>query len=89
MRHRVNEFTVVGELVAAGAGVALLPRWTASIPAGVVLRPLADVSTVRHIDALVRPEHTLRPEVGLVLDELRRLGRALRSARPARGVRGS
>jgi DNA-binding transcriptional LysR family regulator len=69
--HRVNEFTIAGELVRAGAGLALIPRWTIPRPAGVVLRPLAGVRSVRRIDALVRPENALRPAVKVVLGGLR------------------
>lgn len=76
--HRVNEFTVVGDLVRAGAGLALLPRWTTTPPSGVVLRPLADVRAVRRIDALSRPENTMRPEVRSVLDALSRIASAVR-----------
>jgi DNA-binding transcriptional LysR family regulator len=72
--HRVNEFTVAGELVRAGAGLALIPRWTIPRPAGVVLRPLAGVHSARRIDALVRPENALRPAVQAVLTSLREVG---------------
>jgi len=70
VRHRVNEFSVVAALVRAGAGLALLPRWTSTTPPGVILRPLVDIHAARQIDALLRPEQTLRPEVGTVLDVL-------------------
>jgi DNA-binding transcriptional LysR family regulator len=76
--HRVNEFTVVGELVRAGAGLALLPRWTGTPPAGVVLRPLSDVGAIRRIDALSRPENTTRPEVRSVLEGLSSIAAAVR-----------
>lgn len=77
--HRVNEFTVAGELVRAGAGMALIPRWTSPRPPGVVLRPLDGVRSMRHIDALVRPENVARPAVRTVLDALRRTGRRFHS----------
>jgi DNA-binding transcriptional LysR family regulator len=75
--HHVNEFTVAAELVRAGAGLALIPRWTIPRPPGVVLRPLAGLHSSRRIDALVRPENALRPAVQVVLAALRELGRAL------------
>ncbi|NED85297.1 LysR family transcriptional regulator substrate-binding protein, partial [Streptomyces sp. SID11233] len=45
--HRVNEFTVSAALVAAGGGLALLPRWTVPAHPGVVLRPLDGVHALR------------------------------------------
>jgi DNA-binding transcriptional LysR family regulator len=68
--HRVNEFSVVAALVSAGAGVALLPRHTAPVPRGLVLRPLVDLAPARHVDALVRPERARRRSVADVLGRL-------------------
>lgn len=68
--HRVNEFTVVAEMVAAGAGLALIPRWTARPHPGIVLKPLRGVQTRRHVDALHRPERTARRAVRTILSEL-------------------
>jgi DNA-binding transcriptional LysR family regulator len=76
VRHRVNEFSVVGELVRCGAGLALLPRWTTPRPRGVVLRPLVGVRATRRIDVLTRPENAIRPAVQAVVVELRRIARA-------------
>ena len=80
IRHRVNDFGVVAELVAAGGGVALLPRWTSRIPPEVALRPLAGVHARRHIDALHRPEHAVRTSVQSALRELKRAAIATRRA---------
>lgn len=77
VRHRVNEFTVAGELVRAGAGLALIPRWTTPPPAGVVLRPLVGVRANRRVDALTRPENGVRPAVQSVLSELHRISRGI------------
>ena len=68
--HRVNEFTVVTELVAGGAGLALIPRWTARSHPGVVLLPMRGVHARRHIDALHRPERTARRAVRTTLANL-------------------
>jgi len=68
--HRVNELSVVAALVAAGAGVALMPRHTAQAPPGLVLRPVRGMELARHIDALVRPERALRHSVQTVLATL-------------------
>ncbi|QEV49078.1 LysR family transcriptional regulator [Streptomyces vinaceus] len=75
--HRINEFAVVAEVVAAGGGLALMPRWTARTHPGVVLRPLGGVHARRHIDVLHRPERTARRAVRTVLAELRRAAAAI------------
>jgi len=72
LAHRVNEFSVVAELVAAGGGLALMPRWTMRPHPALALRPLSGVRARRHIDALYRPERTARKAVRTVLDELTR-----------------
>jgi DNA-binding transcriptional LysR family regulator len=68
--HRVNDLTVVASLVAAGAGVALMPRYTAPVRDDLVLRPLSDITLARQVDALVRPERAFRSTVTTVLDVL-------------------
>jgi DNA-binding transcriptional LysR family regulator len=78
--HRVNEFTVVAELVAAGAGIALIPRWTAHRHPAVALRALRGVHTRRHIDALHRPERTARQAVRATLAQLQRAAGTIRTA---------
>ncbi|MFD3584371.1 LysR family transcriptional regulator [Streptomyces sp. NPDC058683] len=76
--HRVNETTVVAELVAAGGGIALMPRWTSRPHPGVTLRPLDGIEAHRHIDALHRPERTARRAVRTVLRELRAAAETIR-----------
>ncbi|MEU8611231.1 LysR family transcriptional regulator [Actinoplanes sp. NPDC048791] len=80
--HRVNEFTVVAAIVAAGGGFALLPGYTSRPDPGVVLRPLADLPVGRHIDVLTRPENLHRVAVRTVLDSLREI--AAEHGRPPR-----
>jgi DNA-binding transcriptional LysR family regulator len=70
--HRINEFSVVAEAVAAGGGLALMPRWTTRPHPALVLRPLSGVHTRRHIDVLHRPERAARRAVRTVLTELHR-----------------
>ncbi|MER5178429.1 LysR family transcriptional regulator [Streptomyces sp. NPDC002896] len=77
--HRINEISVVAEVVAAGGGVALMPRWTARPHPAVVLRPLRDVHARRHVDVLHRPERVARRAVQTVLTELLRAAEAIRS----------
>ncbi|MFI2348599.1 LysR substrate-binding domain-containing protein [Streptomyces sp. NPDC019443] len=88
IRHRINEFAVVAEVVAAGGGLALMPRWTARPHPAVVLRPLSGVHARRHVDVLHRPERTARRAVRTVLTQLRRDAATIRGgerdAAPAR-----
>ncbi|WP_377272768.1 LysR family transcriptional regulator [Peterkaempfera sp. SMS 1(5)a] len=86
--HRINEFAVVAEVVAAGAGLALMPRWTARPHPAVVLRPLDGVHARRHIDVLHRPERTARRAVRTVLAELQRAAEAVRDRDPGAGGGG-
>ncbi|MFF8972791.1 LysR family transcriptional regulator [Streptomyces sp. NPDC014995] len=76
--HRVNEISVVAELVAVGGGVALMPRWTARPHPAVVLRPLDGVHALRHVDVLHRPERAARRAVRTVLTELSRAAESIR-----------
>jgi DNA-binding transcriptional LysR family regulator len=76
--HRINEFAVVAETVAAGGGLALMPRWTTRPHPALVLRPLSGVHAIRRIDVLHRPERVARKAVRTVLDELRRAARTIR-----------
>jgi DNA-binding transcriptional LysR family regulator len=80
LAHRINEFSVVAEVVAAGGGIALMPRWTTRPHPALVLRPLSGAQARRHIDALYRPERMARTAVRTVLTELRRA---------AQGIQGS
>ncbi|MDT0320355.1 LysR family transcriptional regulator [Streptomyces millisiae] len=85
--HRINEFAVVAEAVAAGGGLALMPRWTTRPHPALVLRPLAGVHAHRHIDALHRPERAARRAVRTVLAELRRAAATIRGRDVAPGDR--
>ncbi|WP_406400373.1 LysR family transcriptional regulator [Streptomyces sp. NBC_00879] len=77
--HRINEFAVVAEVVAAGGGLALMPRWTTRPHPALILRPLSGVHTRRHIDVLHRPERAARRAVRLVLTELHRAAETIQS----------
>ncbi|WP_371544736.1 LysR family transcriptional regulator [Streptomyces sp. NBC_00554] len=79
LAHRINEFAVVAEAVAAGGGLALMPRWTTRPHPALVLKPLSGVQARRHIDALHRPERTARKAVRTVLAELRRAARTIQA----------
>lgn len=77
--HRINEFTVVAEAVAAGGGLALMPRWTTRPHPALIFRPLSGVHTRRHIDVLHRPERSARRAVRMVLNELDQAAAAIRN----------
>jgi DNA-binding transcriptional LysR family regulator len=63
---------IVEALVAAGHGIAILPRFTTRAKEnGLVTRPLTGVRAVRQISALLRPDRAERPSVRLVVDALR------------------
>jgi DNA-binding transcriptional LysR family regulator len=71
--HRINDFSVTEELVAAGHGIALLPRFSTDDRGGRRLhrRPLAGVRAARLVEAVLRPSVAERPAVQTVLDALR------------------
>lgn len=69
--QRINDFRITEALVAAGHGVALLPRYTMDTTRGLLRRPLAGVRAARHIEAVLRMGSSSRPAVATVLDALR------------------
>jgi DNA-binding transcriptional LysR family regulator len=63
---------IVEAIVAAGHGIAILPRYTTrDHENGLVTRPLSGVRTMRQISALMRPDRAERPSVRLVVEALR------------------
>lgn len=75
--QRLRDNQLVASLVAAGVGLALLPRFTTRPGAGVVTRPLAGVRVTRDIVALARPDTAERAAVRIVLQALVAAGREL------------
>jgi DNA-binding transcriptional LysR family regulator len=67
--QRVNDFRVVEELVLAGVGVALLPRYSLVVRE-LARRPLGGVQAARRIEAVTRAGATARPAVGAVVEIL-------------------
>lgn len=72
VRHRINDFHVTAALVAAGQGVALLPRYCTGVRAAhrLVLRPLRGPRPARLVEALVRVDRAERRVVQTVLRDL-------------------
>jgi DNA-binding transcriptional LysR family regulator len=70
--YRTTHLPLTEKLVAAGHGVALLPRNTSFERADgrFVLLPLSDLRAGRRIEVLMRPDRAARRAVGIVLDEL-------------------
>lgn len=71
--QRVNDFRVLEELVQAGIGIALLPRYVV-LARGLVRRLIGDIKLARRIEAVTRTGAEARPAIALVLAELRAIG---------------
>jgi DNA-binding transcriptional LysR family regulator len=67
--QRVNDFRVAEELVQAGIGIALLPRYVV-LARNLVRRPISDIRLARRIEAVTRAGADARPAIALVLAEL-------------------
>lgn len=72
VKQRFTDVRIVEALVGQGHGVGIFPRFTtqASRRSDIVVRPIAQVDSVRHISALMRPDRAERPSVQLVLEAL-------------------
>lgn len=70
--QRFMDNGIVESMVAAGQGIAILPRYTTrDRENGLITRPLAGVRTRRDISALMRPDRAERPSVQLVVETLK------------------
>lgn len=77
--QRINDFRVVEELVHAGAGIALMPRYVR--PARDLARlPITDITVARRVEAVTRTGAATRPAVAAVLEELRTIAADISSA---------
>jgi DNA-binding transcriptional LysR family regulator len=73
--QRFADNGIVEALVAAGHGIAILPRFTTrDRENGLITRPLTGVRSSRLISALLRPDRAERPSVRVVIDALRAEG---------------
>ncbi|HVW41402.1 MAG TPA: LysR family transcriptional regulator [Amycolatopsis sp.] len=68
--HRINDFRITEALVAAGHGIALLPRHTMDTTRLARLE-LVGIRAARHIEAVYRAGTALRPAIATVLDLMR------------------
>jgi DNA-binding transcriptional LysR family regulator len=76
--QRINDFSVTAELVAAGHGIALLPRYsTHDLGGRIVRKPIAGVRAARLVEAVLRTSVAERPAVSAVLEALRAEAAAL------------
>lgn len=75
---------IIEALVAAGHGIAILPRFTTrDHENGLTTRPLRGIRSERRIAALMRPDRAVRPSVRRVIEFLRDEGRRLEREHPA------
>jgi DNA-binding transcriptional LysR family regulator len=82
--QRISDNGIVEALVAAGHGIAILPRFTTREHSnGLVTRPLVGIRAKREISALLRPDRFERPSVRLVVQALRDEARAVADAHEA------
>ena len=80
--HRTVHLPVIEAMVAAGLGVALVPRHTSAgrAPGRFRLATLDSVQAGRHVEALMRPERAARPVVQTVVAEIAAEARATEAA---------
>jgi DNA-binding transcriptional LysR family regulator len=80
--HRTVHLPVIEAMVAAGLGVALVPRHTSAgrAPGRFRLATLDSVRAGRHVEALMRPERAARPVVQTVVAEIVAEARATEAA---------
>ena len=70
LAHITNDFSVAYAIVAAGAGVALVPELAGPPPPGVVVKPFAGAPPSRRIYAAIRAGSADRPAVAALLAAL-------------------
>jgi DNA-binding transcriptional LysR family regulator len=75
--QRLRDNRLIEALVAAGDRVAVLPRYSTTPGAGIVLRPVHGMDAARWIVAILRPDRAERLAVTTVLDALRAAGRGV------------
>ncbi|OUZ09161.1 LysR family transcriptional regulator [Aeromicrobium sp. PE09-221] len=82
--QRFSDNGIVETVVAAGHGIAILPRFTTREHGnGLVTRPLVGIRAKREIAAVLRPDRFERPSVRFVVEALRAEARAVAAAHGA------
>lgn len=90
VRHVSLEWTAVAALVAAGAGVALVPRLASPLPLdGVMMCPVRDVAASRLVFAVARAGSEQNPAIAEVMAQLAVIGKGRASAEPWRSARAA
>jgi DNA-binding transcriptional LysR family regulator len=87
--QRFSDMRIMEAFIQAGLGIALMPRYTSgNVSAGIVLKPLRGVTSVRQIFALLRPDVAERLAVRTVLDVIVARAARLEQAHghPSRGM---
>lgn len=84
IRHYTHDWQAVADLVAAGAGVALIPRLATAhrpLPAGLTLRPITTPTPTRTVYAAVRAGSQHAPTLRAVLEALQTIAASHLGAR--------
>ncbi|WP_433011842.1 LysR family transcriptional regulator [Kribbella sp. CA-294648] len=75
--HHSDDYTAVAALVAAGAGVSLVPQLALPNPGTAVLRPLTPPTPTRRVYAAIRTGQTNNPLLKATTETLRKTAAAL------------
>lgn len=82
--QRFRDNSIVEAVVAAGHGLAVLPRFTTrDHENGLITRPISGIRATRQLSALLRPDRIERPSVRRVVEELRAVAATVEAAHAA------
>jgi DNA-binding transcriptional LysR family regulator len=81
--QRINDFRVVEELVLAGVGIALLPRYT-STARELIRKPVDGINVARRVEAITRAGAAKRPAVAAVVAILKNVAQQAVNSHQAR-----
>lgn len=80
--QRLRDNRLVEAFVAAGHGIAVLPRFTTGTSSQILLRPLTQIPTGRFVFATMRPDRAERLATRRVIQALKRAGQAVENQTP-------